>query len=131
MVDDHETYRNIKNAWKGKGGATDGTRFKLTRFSETPWSPSTNYLIKDLIPREGLVVIWGPPKSGKSFWAWDALMHVALGWDYRDRRIAAGPVVYLACEGERGLSARAEAFRRKHGLATQIRHFSSLLLVST
>jgi hypothetical protein len=40
-------------------------------------------------------------------------MHVALGWDYRGRRVHAGSIVYVACEGERGLGARAEAFRQR------------------
>jgi hypothetical protein len=39
-------------------------------------------------------------------------MHVALGWEYRGRRVRQGTVVYISCEGERGLGARAEAFRR-------------------
>src|SRR5262245_17118727 len=74
---------------RGAGTAQpNGRRFKLTRFSEIPWSPVANYLIKDLIPREGLIVVWGPPKCGKSFWTFDALMHVALGRKYRGRRVA-------------------------------------------
>lgn len=42
------------------------------------------------------------------------MLHVALGWPYRGRRVAQGPVVYIACEGERGLGARAAAFRQTH-----------------
>ena len=37
------------------------------------------YLVKGLIPREGLTIVWGPPKSGKSFKTFDLCMHVALG----------------------------------------------------
>jgi hypothetical protein len=74
---------------------------------------STN-LIKDLIPASGLVVVWGPPKSGKSLWALDAVMHVALGWEYRGRRVREGPVVYCAMEGLAGYGARLEAFRQRH-----------------
>ncbi len=40
-------------------------------------------------------------------------MHVALGWEYRARRVSQGPVIYVACEGEQGLSARIEAFRQE------------------
>jgi hypothetical protein len=69
--------------------------------------------VRGVIPREGLIVVWGPPKCGKSFWAFDLVMHVALGWEYRGLRVKQGTVVYIACEGERGLGARAEAFRRK------------------
>src|SRR4051794_14516073 len=52
--------------------------FHLVPFRELKPSLAGAYLIKDLIPRVGLTVIWGPPKSGKSFVIWDALMHVAL-----------------------------------------------------
>jgi hypothetical protein len=40
-------------------------------------------------------------------------MHVALGWDYRGRRIHQGPVVYCSFEDQSGLEARVEAFRRE------------------
>jgi AAA domain len=89
-------------------------RFQLVRFAEIALDQTRNYLVQGLIPREGLVVVWGPPKCGKSFWIFDLALHVALGWPYRGRRVVAGGVVYVACEGERGLGARAEAFRQGH-----------------
>ena len=89
-------------------------RFILKPFNEIELNTSPPYLVKGLVPREGLVVVWGPPKCGKSFWAYDLSMHVALGWDYRGRKVTQGPVVYIACEGERGLAARTEAFRQRH-----------------
>ncbi len=57
-------------------------------------------------------MVWGPPKCGKTFAVLDLVMHVALGWEYRGRRVTPGAVLYVACEGERGLAARVEAFRR-------------------
>ena len=87
-------------------------RFKLVTFDQIEMATSAAYLVRDIIPREGLVVIWGPPKCAKIFWTFDIAMHVALGWEYRGRRVKQGVVVYIACEGERGLGARAEAFRR-------------------
>src|SRR5262249_1766079 len=65
-------------------------------------------------PRTGLVVVWGPPKCGKSFWTFDLVLHVALGREYRGRRVQQGPVVYCAFEGGGGYSARAEAFRQRN-----------------
>jgi hypothetical protein len=88
-------------------------QFKLVPFREIKLSSSAVYLVKNLIPREGLIVIWGAPKCGKTFWAFDLGMHIALGWEYRGRRVKRGTVVYIACEGERGLTARAEAFRQR------------------
>jgi len=89
-------------------------RFKLRRFDELKIGTERTYLVKGLIPRVGLVVAWGPPKCGKSFWAFDLAMHVALGWEYRGRRVQQGPVVYCAFEGGSGYNARAEAFRQQH-----------------
>jgi hypothetical protein len=67
-----------------------------------------------VIPNSGLIAVWGPPKCGKSFWVFDLVMHVALGWPYRGRRVQQGPVVYCAFEGAEGFKDRAEAYRRKH-----------------
>jgi hypothetical protein len=89
-------------------------RFRPVRFKDIRLDPGRPYLVKGLIPREGLTVVWGPPKCGKSFWTFDLVAHVALGWGYRGRRIHPGTVVYVACEGERGLGARTEAFRVRH-----------------
>jgi hypothetical protein len=89
-------------------------RFRLIPFEKLQPSPAPAYLIKGIIPRVGLTVVWGPPKCGKSFWLTDALLHVALGWPYRGRKVIQGPVVYCAFEGQDGYGKRAEAFRQRH-----------------
>jgi hypothetical protein len=87
--------------------------FKLIPFDKIKLGTARRYLVKGLIPFPGLTVLWGLPKSGKSFWVFDLVMRVALGWDYRDRRVHQGPVVYCCFEGQAGIKARAEAFRQK------------------
>ena len=89
-------------------------RIRLVPFEDIMPGTESAYLIKGLIPRVGLTVVWGPPKSGKSFWTFDVAMHIALGWEYRDRRVKQGPVVYVACEGAEGFKARIEAWRQRH-----------------
>jgi AAA domain len=79
-------------------------------------SERRGYLVKGLIASMGLAVIWGPPKCGKSFWAADLGMHIALGWDYRGHKVQQASVVYVALEGRHGFPARIEAFRRHHGV---------------
>jgi hypothetical protein len=96
----------------GKDART--SRFKLTPFRDLKSTKASAYLVKGIIPRTGLVVVWGPPKCGKSFWTFDLMMHIALGREYRNRRVKPGPVVYCAFEGADGFRARAEAFRREH-----------------
>ncbi len=93
--------------------AKEQRRFPLTRFRDIQVGQGRNYLVKGLIPRVGLVIVYGAPKCGKTFWVTDAVLHVALGREYRGHRVEQGAVVYIACEGERGLAGRLEAFRRR------------------
>lgn len=88
-------------------------RFKLIPFAELKLNKTPAYLVKDMIPRIGITIVWGPPKCGKSFLIFDLMMHVALGWMFRGLRVRQGPVVYCALEGKAGFMNRAEAFRRK------------------
>jgi hypothetical protein len=87
-------------------------RFVLTRFADIKPLDGEEYCVKGFLPRSGLAVVWGPPKCGKSFWAFDLLMHVALGWRYRGRHVRQGPIVYVCLEGAQGFRKRAEAFRK-------------------
>lgn len=89
-------------------------RFRLVHFGDVKLSARPRYLVRGLIPLTGVVVIWGPPKCGKSFWTSDLLFHVALGWDYRGRKVVQGAVVYVILEGETGFSDRIEAFRQRY-----------------
>jgi hypothetical protein len=88
-------------------------RFKLVPFNELTVGSNAVYLVKGIIPKAGLVVIWGPPKCGKSYPIFTIALHVALGWEYRGRRVQQGMVVYLALEGQDGFGARAAAFRSR------------------
>jgi AAA domain len=98
----------------GVAGSTNQRRhFELIRFDEIKLGNRRRYVVKNLVPREGLIVVWGPPKCGKSFWLSDLALHVALGWPYRERRVEAGAVIYVTCEGQSGFPARIEAFRRR------------------
>jgi RecA-family ATPase len=94
--------------------AKPATNFPIFKFDELHVSTSGNYLIKGLIPSPGLTVVWGPPKCGKTFVVIDMALHVALGRSYRERRVRAGPVIYIACEGQQGFPARLEAFKQEH-----------------
>jgi AAA domain len=93
------------------GRARRPPRFSLVKFSKIqPLDGDDDYCVKNLLPRSGLVVVWGAPKCGKSFWTFDLLMHVALGWTYRGLRVRQGPVTYICLEGTRGFRKRKTAF---------------------
>jgi hypothetical protein len=88
--------------------------FELKPFAAIKVQTAPNYLVKGILPRSGLAVVWGPPKCGKSFWTYDLVMHVAIGRKYRDRRVQQGAVVYAALEGGSGFARRVEAWRRRN-----------------
>jgi hypothetical protein len=101
---------------RSNGQARPGRTFTLVPFADVKLDTSCADIVQGLIPCGGLAIIWGPPKCGKSFWTFDMAMHVALGWEYRGRRVHQGTVVYLALEGGNGFKARIEAFRQRHGV---------------
>jgi hypothetical protein len=92
----------------------EGLRFKFTRFRDIELDTAPPYRVDEMLPRVGVAIVWGRPKSGKTFWTFDLEMHVALGWDYRGRHVEQGIVLHIACEGARGLGARKEAWRLHH-----------------
>ena len=105
----------------GEGGAKKtalvrptASRLHLLPFNDIRLTTRRRDLVKGLIPRTGLTLIYGPPKSGKSFLAFDLAAHVALGRAYRDRRVDQGAAVYCYFEGQSAASARIEAFRQRH-----------------
>jgi hypothetical protein len=96
-----------------KGGADPKpVVFKLVSFDDLTAPSADEYNVKGLFPRRGLVLVWGPPKCGKSFWTFDLVMHVALGREYRGHKVKQGEVAYLALEGQAGFAKRRDAFRK-------------------
>jgi hypothetical protein len=95
----------------------DDPRFPLVAFQNIRVDTTRRgYLVKGLLASTGLAVVWGAAKSGKSFWTMDLGLHIALGWEYRGRRVQQAIAVYIALEGRDGFPARIEAFRQHHGI---------------
>jgi AAA domain/Bifunctional DNA primase/polymerase, N-terminal len=92
-------------------------RFKFTPSWELrPGAAETPYLVDELIPAKGIVLMWGPPKCLKSFFMLGMMWHVANGWEYRDRTVQQGAVMYCAFEGSHGYTKRVPALRRHYEL---------------
>ncbi len=85
----------------------------VTLSAEPAWA------IHRLLPARGLACIVGPPKSGKSFLASDALFSIARGVPYAGRAVLQDPVIYLTGEGVSGFKRRMIALRRHHGVEGQ------------
>lgn len=89
----------------------------LLSWTQIVITDTDEYLIAEIFPASGLIVVYGPPKCGKTFWLFDALMCIALGIPYRERATQAGKVIYCLFEGQRGFAKRKEAYRQYHRLS--------------
>lgn len=79
------------------------------------------FTVDGLLPRVGLVQIYGAPGSGKTPFAMSLALHVAAGrptWFGRAVQ-SHGPVVYMVGEDASGLGWRAEAELRAMGLTPE------------
>lgn len=99
----------------GLKDVTPPGRFPVFAYRDACLRISAGDLVKGLIGSSGLVVIWGPPKSGKSFVALDLGLHIAAGRPWRGRRVRRGVVVYVAAEAGESMHMRIVAARTKFG----------------
>ena len=72
--------------------------------------PDIEYLIKGVIPCNGLSVMRGPSNCGKTFDALDKALHIALGWPWRGCKTRQGKVLYVAAESGLSIKRRVHAF---------------------
>lgn len=69
------------------------------------------WLIKKVLPRESLIMIYGPSGAGKTFCVLDMCLSIATGrGSWFGLKVNEGSVVYLAGEGQMGLRKRVAAW---------------------
>lgn len=91
-------------------------RFLPVPASEYLLRPRPTWLIKGIVPKSELVVLYGESTAGKSFVAIDMGMAIARGLDWVGRKTEQGRVVYIAAEGAGGFRNRLEAYGLHHGV---------------
>lgn len=72
------------------------------------------WIVKGVLPRGELIVLFGESGSGKSFVALDLSTAIAKGVAWRGRRTRAGRVAYVAAEGAGGFRNRLTAHEQFH-----------------
>lgn len=108
-----------QNKGKHKGKAandSDGKPpFKLRSADELCNAPQPRWLVKGVIPAEGVGSIYGPSGGGKSFFVLDVLIAIT-GTDefWFGRRLNHAPATYVCLEGEAGLGKRVQAWRKHY-----------------
>lgn len=94
-------------------------RKSVGRFGPVPiydlsLAPPMDWIIKGVLPRGELGVLFGASGSGKTFVALDLAFAIVRGTPWRERRTARGRVVVIAAEGGAGIGKRGEAYARFH-----------------
>jgi RecA/RadA recombinase len=99
----------------------------LGRFGPVPIYDLTQrepmgWLIKGVLPRAKLGILFGASGSGKTFVALDLAFSVARGVAWRTRRTMRARVVVIAAEGGSGLGKRGQAYAQHHGFDLRTVH---------
>jgi hypothetical protein len=82
-------------------------------FSSTQALP---WIIKGVLPKAGLGVVYGASGSGKSFAVLDMGMAIARGAEWRGKKVRQGRVAYIAAEGADGFRKRLAAYAKHTGV---------------
>lgn len=90
-------------------------RFRLLTPADLASLPPVRWRVRGVLPFEGIGAIFGPSGSGKSFLTLDLLATVANGGEWFGCAVKPAPVLYIALEGEAGISQRVKAHEMKHG----------------
>lgn len=97
-------------------GPVKRERFPVLSLGEFVQREAPAWLIKGVLPRASMAVMFGASGSGKSFLALDLAAAIAQGEDWRGHRTARGRVVYICAEGASGFQRRVEAYARQRGV---------------
>lgn len=95
--------------------AAQSEELKFLTLTEFVQRPSVSSHVRGVIPAESFIVVFGPPKGGKTFSVCDLTMHAAHGLDWHGCVISRPlKVGYLVGEGQRGLRVRLKAWLEAH-----------------
>jgi hypothetical protein len=95
---------------------TPPMRYRLLSSYEVASFPPLRWLVRGVLPADGLTSVFGPSAGGKSFLALDLCAAVAgSSTAWFGCPVKSAPVVYVALEGEAGFSQRVKAWQLHHG----------------
>jgi hypothetical protein len=112
-ADDFEVLPEISGTSEFAGSTH---RFNILPWHEFAVAKSFTWLIKQVMPKAALIVIYGPPGGGKSFWVLDAVNSIARGSQWRGKKVNQGGVLYVCAEGAGGFRNRLTAYARHHNV---------------
>lgn len=92
-------------------------RFEVIPAAEFAVGSPLAWIIKSLLPKAELVVLYGESGAGKSFLALDLCASVSRGVPWQELKTVPGRVIYVCAEGTGGFRNRLQAYARKHDVS--------------
>jgi hypothetical protein len=94
---------------------TPPMRFQLLSGVELSNATPMRWMVRGVLPLDGLAALYGASGSGKSFLVLDIAAFIAGGeYEWFGRRVTQCPVTYCALEGEAGMGKRVKAWSLHH-----------------
>ena len=81
-----------------------------------PLRDGSRWLVKGILLQGTCSMAYGDSGTGKSFFALDLALHVALGRTWFGREVTQAIAIYIAAEAGASIRRRIVAFRQHHGL---------------
>ncbi|KTC84555.1 MULTISPECIES: AAA family ATPase [Legionella] len=91
-------------------------KFPIIPVSEYAGLNHSPWLIKNILPKAELVMVYGPSGSGKSFFVLDIAFAIAQGIEWQAFKASQGRVVYIAAEAGAGVRKRLLAYAVHHDI---------------
>ena len=111
-----ERERQRKSAPETSPLANQSERFRFLDDAEIEKLPDPGWLIKEILPEQALVVLYGKPSHGKSFVALDWALSMQKGEKWLDHAVRQGDVLYILAEGSVRIKKRLKAWKNAHGV---------------
>lgn len=115
---EHETERltpsQAEQATAQAQDVPDEKLFPLITFGDVQAGQSAHDFVEDTLTDGGMSVVYGDSNTGKTFWAMNLALHVAMGRQWEGKDVDKGGVIYCALEGGAGVMNRVLAFRKEN-----------------
>lgn len=93
-------------------------RYKLLSGNDLMSLPPMRWILRGILPAEGLAALYGPSMSGKSFLVIDMACAIASGVEHwYGFRVTKSRVTYVCLEGEAGIGKRIKAWSQHSNCA--------------
>jgi hypothetical protein len=94
----------------------DPNRFTVIPPTEFAAKGDLEWIVKGVLPKAGLAVVYGESGSGKSFWILDLVARIQQGEPWRKHKTRQGRSVMVVAEGAGGFRQRLKAYVAQTGV---------------